>query len=104
MSVRFQSTRRLLNFKIPIALQKLPATVAAAERDPNHPEELRRLPQAEELAMVAVVHQSEAAAPGHQQRGEAQRQGNRAQNRELKFLFWYSDLFVLPSERFDNIP
>lgn len=37
--------------------EKLPEEVAAVECDQNHPEELCRVPQAEELAMVETVHQ-----------------------------------------------
>ena len=45
-------------------MQELPEADAAAERYPYPAEELCRLPQAEELAVVETLHQSQASAPG----------------------------------------
>ena len=45
-------------------VQELPEADAAAERYPYPAEELCRLPQAEELAVVEALHQGQSAPPG----------------------------------------
>ena len=46
------------------SLQELPEARAAAQRHPHPAAQLRRLPQAAELAVVETLHQSQAAITG----------------------------------------
>jgi hypothetical protein len=47
-----------------LCLQELPEADATAERYPHPAAELCRLPQAQELAVVATLHQSQASPAG----------------------------------------
>ncbi len=47
-----------------LCLQELPEADATAERHPHPAAELCRLPQAQELAVVATLHQSQASPSG----------------------------------------
>ena len=48
-----------------VDVQELPEEGSAAERYPYPAAELRRLPQAPELAVVETIHQSQAAPSGN---------------------------------------
>ena len=47
-----------------LVFQELREANSAAQRHQDPPEELRCLSQAQELAMVETLHQSQASAPG----------------------------------------
>lgn len=54
----------LIGSRAPASPQGLPEAAAAAERAAGDAAELRRLPQAEALAVVAALHQGEGARGG----------------------------------------